>query len=90
MPQKNSMFDIVKFCNGERSTCNNIGYSKVVTSGNDPSLSNKMQFSQMLRSRRFKKVTTTNKDVPVGKKDPDEIFPLHLFPGGYIHTRSTL
>ena len=83
MPQKNSMFDIVKFCNGERSTCNNIGYSKVVTAGNDPSLSNKMQFSQMLRSRRFKKVTTTNMDVPDKKE-----LPLYLFPTGFIFNRS--
>jgi len=90
MPQKPSMFDIVKFCNGEKSTCNNVGYSKVVTAGNDPSSSNKMKFSQMLRSRRFKNVTTINKDAFTGKKDPDEIFPLHLFPHGYIHTRSTL
>ncbi len=83
MPPKNSMFDIVKFCNGERSTCNNIGYSKVVTAGNDPSLSNKMQFSQMLRSRRFKNVTTTNIDVPDKKE-----LPLYLFPTGFIFKHS--
>ena len=84
------MFDIVKFCNGEKSTCNNVGNSKVVTAGNDPSSSNKMQFSQMLRSRRFKKVTTTNMDVLAGTKYTSKIFPLHTFPHGYIHTRSTL
>ena len=30
MPQKPSMFDINKFCNGERSTCNNVEYSKIL------------------------------------------------------------
>ena len=86
MPNKPSMFDINKFCNGERSTCNNIGYSQVTTAGNDPSLSNKMQYSQMLRSRRFKNVRNTNTNPPPTKQE----IPLYRFPTGYIFTGSSI
>ena len=64
MPQRNSMFDINKFCNGERSgqraTCNFVEYSKITTAGNDPSISNKMRYAQFVRSGRFKNVRNTN------------------------------
>lgn len=85
MPQKNSMFDIIKFCNGERSTCNNVGYSKHATSGNDPMSSNRMRYSQMLHSRRFKNVTTTNLHVPEKK-----VILFHHNPHGYIFKHSAL
>ena len=85
MPQKPSMFDINKFCNGERSTCNNIGYSRINTAGNDPSLSNKMQYSQMLRSRRFKNVRNTDTNPPPAKQE----VPLYRFPNGYIFSMSS-
>ena len=85
MPQKPSMFDTNKFCNGERSTCNNIGYSRINTAGNDPSLSNKMQYSQMLRSRRFKNVRNTDTNPPPAKPE----VPLYRFPNGYIFSMSS-
>jgi|SaaInlStandDraft_5_1057022.scaffolds.fasta_scaffold43221_3 hypothetical protein len=86
MPQKPSMFDINKFCNGERSTCNNIGYSKTTTAGNDPSQSNKMRYSQMLRSRRFKNVRNTSMNPPPTKQE----IPLYHFPTGYIFSMSSI
>ena len=85
MPQKPSMFYINKFCNGERSTCNNIGYSRINTAGNDPSLSNKMQYSQMLRSRRFKNVRNTTVGPPIVKQE----LPVYRFPTGYIFAESS-
>lgn len=85
MPQKPSMFDINKFCNGERSTCNNIGYSRINTAGNNPTLSNKMQYSQMLRSRRFKNVQNTNMNPPTAIPQ----LPIYRFPTGYIFTMSS-
>ncbi len=85
MPQKPSMFDINKFCNGERSTCNNIGYSRINTAGNDPTLSNKMRYSQMLHSRRFKNVRNTNMESTFTKPE----IPLYRFPTGYIFTMSS-
>ena len=84
MHQKPSMFDINKFCNGERSTCNDIGYSKINTAGNDPSISNKMQYSQMLRTRRFKNITSTNTVIP-----PKTEIPIYHFPTGYIFVQSS-
>ena len=86
MPQKPSMFDINKFCNGERSTCNIIGYSKTTTAGNDPSLSNKMRYSQMLRSRRFKNVRNTSMIPPPAKQE----IPLYHFPTGNIFNMSSI
>jgi len=91
MPQKNTMFDMNKYCNGEYSgtrsysTCNNIGYSKLVTSGNNPALSNKMQFSQMLRSRKFKRINTTNPTTSSATT-----IPLYLFPDGYVFSGSAV
>ena len=86
MPQKPSMFDINKFCNGERSTCNNTGYSQVTTAGNDPTLSNKMRYSQMLHSRRFKNIRNTNMESIPTKQE----LPLYRFPTGYIFTGSSI
>ncbi len=85
MPQKPSMFDINKFCNGERSTCNNIGYSRINTAGNNPTLSNKMQYSQMLRSRRFKNIPNPDTNPPYTIPE----IPLYRFPTGYIFTMSS-
>lgn len=89
MPQNNVMFDINKYCNGtysstrSYSTCNNIGYSNLVTSGNNPRLSNSMQFSQMLRTRRFKRINNT----PTTPTNRPEV-PLYLFPDGYVFSLS--
>ena len=83
MPQNPSMFDINKFCNGERSTCNNTGYSQVTTAGNDPTLSNKMRYSQMLHSRRFKNIRNT-KSIPIKQE-----LPLYRFPTGNIFSMSS-
>ena len=59
MPRINNMFDIAKFCQGENATCNNVGYNKLVTSSNDPSITKSMRYSQYLRSKGFKHVNHT-------------------------------
>ena len=59
MPRINNMFDITKFCQGEKATCNNIGYNNLVTGSNDPSITKSMRYSQYLRSKGFKPVNHT-------------------------------
>jgi hypothetical protein len=56
----NTMFDIVKFCqkhpgsaqNNGVNSCTAIQYSKVVTSGNDPSMSKSMRYSQLVKNAK--------------------------------------
>jgi hypothetical protein len=86
MPQNN--FDIFKFCygkktNGQSSTCNNVNYSKLVTGGNDPSMSSKMRFSQFVKTSRYKR--HTNQGKPVTIFDPQPIF---YYPHGQINKMS--
>lgn len=54
----NNRFSITKFC--EKKTCQTSGYSKVVTAGNDPTISKKMRFSQYIRSVKPRTITTTD------------------------------
>ena len=82
MPGVNTMFSIKKFCE-EKITCQNVGYSNFVTASNDPSLSNKMRYSQFLRSRRFKTVKQHGPNVPPINKEP----PLYLLPIGQVLSR---
>lgn len=82
MPGVNNMFSIKKFCE-EKITCQNVGYSNFVTASNDPSLSNKMRYSQFLRSRRFKTVKQHGPNVPPINKEP----PLYLLPIGQVLSR---
>jgi hypothetical protein len=75
----NNMFSIKKFCE-EKITCQNVGYSNFVTASNDPSISNKMRYSQFLRSRRFKTVKQNGTPVPPINNER----PLYLLPVGQI------
>jgi hypothetical protein len=79
------MFSIKKFCE-EKITCQNVGYSNFVTASNDPSISNKMRYSQFLRSRRFKTVTKVGPPVPPINNER----PLYLLPVGQILQRSRI
>jgi len=45
---KKNVFDIVKYCNEKK--CEKAAYSKLKTSGNDPSISKAMRYSQLLKS----------------------------------------
>ena len=49
------MFDIVKFCENKKN-CATVQYSKVVTGGNDPSMSTKMKYSQYVNKAKPKMV----------------------------------
>jgi hypothetical protein len=75
---------IDKYCNRKTANCNNVSYNRIVTSGNNPSISNKMRYSQLLRTQRFKTVRTYNVSVPPVKEE----LPLYLFSTGQIFTQS--
>ena len=72
---------IDKYC--ERKNATNIGYKKIVTSTNNPSISNKIRYSQLLRTQRFKTVRTYNVNVPPIKNE----LPVYLFSTGQIFKR---
>ena len=86
MSRNNQYFDIDKFCARDRAARNTVGYNKIVTSSNDPSTSNKMRYSQLLRTQRFKTVRTYNVSVPPVKNE----LPVYLFSTGQIFTRSVI
>jgi hypothetical protein len=75
---------IDKYCNRKTANCNNVSYNRIVTSGNNPSISNKMRYSQLLRTQRFKTIRTYNVSVPPVKEE----LPLYLFSTGQIFTQS--
>lgn len=77
---KQSMFDIHKFCNGEGSTCNNIENPNIVTAGNNPSASQNMQYSQLLRSRKFTRVHNMTPETPPVQPP----VPFYRYATGYI------
>ena len=79
-------FDIDKFCSSQGLACNDVGYNRLVTSNNDPSISNKMRYSQMLRTQRFKKIQVPGVRPPA-LNTPQ---PLYLFATGQIFTRSVI
>jgi len=85
MSQSKNKFDIFNFCNGQKATCNNVTYSKIVTSGNDPSMSAKMRYSQYLRTNRFKTKRTTKQAPPVTSE-----IPYHHFVQGQIFNKSLI
>jgi hypothetical protein len=79
MPNKNTMFDINRFC-ANRSSANN--YSRQTTAGNDPSISNKMRYSQIVQSAVYKNVRVYDTIIP-GEKEP---LPTYYFPDGQVGT----
>lgn len=83
MPISTTTFDINKFCNGEKAKCNNVGYNRVVTSTNDPSISKKLRYSQYIRTTRVKTIRTPGAMPP----PVSNIRPLYMFPNGQIFTR---
>ena len=84
MTRNNEKFDIGKFCSRQGIACNNVGYNRLVTSTNNPSVSNKMRYSQLLRSRRFKPIQKIGTSVPPPKPE----IPLYLFATGQIFAQS--
>ena len=47
------MFDINKWCENKRTAApSNVTYSKVVTGGNNPTITKAMRYSQYIRSTR--------------------------------------
>ena len=70
-----SRFDIKKFCEG--NSCPRVSYNKVVTGGNDPTMSTKMRYSQYVQSQKTRNVSTI---IPttfkIDKTQPYYYFPL--------------
>ena len=85
MTEYNARPDINKICGRKKGACN-VGYNKIVTSSNNPSISNKLRYSQLLRTQRFKTVRTYNVNVPPINNER----PLYLFATGQIFTRSVI
>ena len=73
------MFDIIKHCGANGGTCNN-HYSKNKTAGNDPYISRRMRYSQLVRGHKYTTVRNFQYDVA----SPIEKLPAHLFPKGQI------
>tara|TARA_B100000902_G_C26958767_1_gene739463 strand:- start:450 stop:689 length:240 start_codon:yes stop_codon:yes gene_type:complete len=74
------MFDIVKFCNNEKQ-CNN-HYSKNITAGNDPSITRKQRFSQIVRTNKMH----TIRNFKLAEAPPKPFVESHQYPKGQIFT----
>ena len=57
MSRRMSMFDIDKFCENQ-----NVTYKKMVTAGNDPSISRKMRYSQYVQTTKPRTSVTIAED----------------------------
>ena len=57
-----SMFDITRACalQKQQNTCAPVNYNKMVTGGNDPSITKAMQYSQYVKNASPKTVYTSN------------------------------
>jgi len=86
MPQYKNNFDIFKFCTGKKNnghtshtsqsaTCNPVKYTKVVTGGNDPSISLKMRYSQFVKTTRYKHHKNHGRPVTVFDTQPIDYHP---------------
>ena len=53
------MFDITKACELQNS-CTPVNYNKVVTGGNDPSITNAMRYSQYVRNSKPRTVYSSD------------------------------
>ena len=72
------MFNIIKFCNEQQAKPE---YKKLVTNNNDPSISRRMRYSQMVRNYKYKSVNNFKY-----AKAPEIIkLPAHLYPKGQIY-----
>ena len=74
------MFDIMKHCATNGDSCNS-HYSKNKTAGNDPYISRRMRYSQLVRGGKY--TTVRNFQFAVAK--PLEKLPAHLFTKGQIY-----
>ena len=77
MQSRQNKFDIDRFCANRRSANN---YSRQITAGNDPSISNRMRFSQIVQSVTYKKMPTQTTVIPV----VSEPLPTYYFPDGQV------
>jgi len=59
------MFNIVKFCENNR---NNASYLKVVTSGNNPQISQRMRYSQYVKSNKYRNVNTSTVEAQLAAR----------------------
>ena len=74
-------FDIKKFCEGNKgsksNSCTPISYNKVVTAGNDPTMSTKMRYSQYVRGQKTRAVVNiVPSDFVINKIAPYYRFPM--------------
>ena len=73
-------FDIKKFCEGNKvnNSCTPINYNKVVTAGNDPTMSNKMRYAQYVRGQKTRAVV----NIVPSTFAINKIAPYYRFPMG--------
>jgi len=84
MPNRNVMFDINKFC-ANRTGANNCSqpiYLPQKTAGNDPSISDKMRYSQIVQNAVYKNVIIRQPITPEVRAD----LPTYYFPDGQVGT----
>ena len=79
MPNRNVMCDINKFC-ANITGANN--FSRQKTTGNYPSISDKMRYSQIVQNTVYKKVVIRQPVVPEVRED----MPTYYFPDGQVGT----
>lgn len=60
----NLVFDINKFCQKKDQGCVPPNYLQVKSSGNDPTISKRMLYSQTVTSSRYRRVTEINPNAP--------------------------
>lgn len=74
-----NMFNIIKHCESKNNSCNT-EYSKNITAGNDPTITRRMRYSQLVNTR--KPVAIRNfkpyEGIPVRE------LPAYLYPKGQI------
>jgi hypothetical protein len=52
-----TMFNIIRYCEARKNNKCAVNYSNLKTSGNDPSISKKMRYSQISRNGKYKTIT---------------------------------
>tara|TARA_Y100000992_G_scaffold130997_1_gene86350 strand:- start:363 stop:644 length:282 start_codon:yes stop_codon:yes gene_type:complete len=87
MSRRMSMFDIDKFCEKSASgsssgsqSCQNVTYKKMVTAGNDPSISQKMRYSQYIQTTKPRTSVVIAEDT----YQKDTNIPYYYFTFGFV------
>ncbi len=89
------LFDIIKHCQNEREKCE-IAYKQQQTGGNDPSLTRKTRFAQVVQGRKYRRVTRYSEAKGPGFAvnpsylEPEGQVRINILPDGQISTNPTV